>query len=229
MIELPRACFVAGEIARARRVLLLRHQRPHADRAGLLARRHRGARSCRTTSTTGIVERSPFETIDEPGVGELVRDRGRARARGAARARGRHLRRARRRPALDPLLPRGRARLRQLLAVPRADRARGGRAGRGRAALRPAQRSSTLSSSSTYWPRWRGPRKRSRTRVWAAAPMRSASCGIGEQAVDAVGEGARGRSARRGSPVLPVLDLVLDAADVATRRPGGPSTSPRRR
>ena len=34
------------------------------------------AASSRATSTSGILERSPFETIDEPGVGELVRHRG---------------------------------------------------------------------------------------------------------------------------------------------------------
>ena len=41
----------------------------------------------------------------------------------------RHLRRARRRPGVDPLLRQGRARLRELLAVPRAGRAAGGGAG----------------------------------------------------------------------------------------------------
>ena len=43
MIELPRACLIAGAIAAQRRLLLVRHQRPHPDRARLLARRHRGA------------------------------------------------------------------------------------------------------------------------------------------------------------------------------------------
>ena len=38
MIELPRACFVADRLAARGRVLLLRHQRPHPDRARLLAR-----------------------------------------------------------------------------------------------------------------------------------------------------------------------------------------------
>ena len=42
MIELPRACFVADRLADRGRLLLLRHQRPHADRARLLARRRRG-------------------------------------------------------------------------------------------------------------------------------------------------------------------------------------------
>ena len=41
MIELPRAALRAGRDRRARRLLLVRHQRPHADDARLLARRRR--------------------------------------------------------------------------------------------------------------------------------------------------------------------------------------------
>ena len=81
---------------------------------------------------TKIVDRSPFETIDRPGVGWLVR---------LAAWTGREAK-----PDLklgvcgehggDPdsiaLLPARRARLRELLALPRADRAGGGRAGRHR-------------------------------------------------------------------------------------------------
>ncbi len=42
MIELPRACMIADLIARSRRLLQLRHERPDADGAGFLARRRRG-------------------------------------------------------------------------------------------------------------------------------------------------------------------------------------------
>ena len=42
MIELPRACVRADEIAALRRLLLVRHQRPHADGSRVLARRRRG-------------------------------------------------------------------------------------------------------------------------------------------------------------------------------------------
>ena len=73
MIELPRACFVADRIAAARRLLLVRHQRPHPDRARLLARRRGGPASSTSYIETKIVDRSPFETIDRPGVGWLVR------------------------------------------------------------------------------------------------------------------------------------------------------------
>ena len=42
MIELPRACFVADRIAEPGRLLLVRHERPDADRARVLARRRGG-------------------------------------------------------------------------------------------------------------------------------------------------------------------------------------------
>ena len=41
MIELPRAALRAGDIAKKRRVLLVRHQRPDPDHARRLARRRR--------------------------------------------------------------------------------------------------------------------------------------------------------------------------------------------
>ncbi len=76
-----------------------------------------------------ILERDPFASIDTVGVGQLVRmgvEKGReARARPQAR----HLRRARRRPGVDPLLRERGARLRELLAVPRAGGPAGGGAG----------------------------------------------------------------------------------------------------
>src|SRR5205807_1887628 len=48
--------------------------------------------------------------------------RRRARPQGAQEPQGRHLRRAWRRPVVGRVLPPGRARLRVLLAIPRADR-----------------------------------------------------------------------------------------------------------
>ena len=71
----------------------------------------------------GVLERNPFEVLDIDGVGDLMRiavERGRGDEAGAQ---ARHLRRARRRAALDRVLPRARPRLRQLLAVPRPARA----------------------------------------------------------------------------------------------------------
>ena len=80
MIELPRACFVAGEIAR------------HADFFSFgtndltqtalgFSRDDIEGRVVPHYKDSGIVERSPFGRIDEKGVGELVRmaiERGRA-------------------------------------------------------------------------------------------------------------------------------------------------------
>ena len=85
MIELPRACFIADRIAERGRLLLVRHQRPHADRARLLARRRRGRSSSPAYLERNILDRSPFETIDVAGVGALVRIARLARARGQAR------------------------------------------------------------------------------------------------------------------------------------------------
>ena len=79
----------------------------------------------------GIFGVSPFETIDRVGVGRLIQlaaweGRERRPGPGSGRLRG-----ARRRPRVDPLLPRLRARLRLLLAVPRTRRPTGGRPGDG--------------------------------------------------------------------------------------------------
>ena len=64
----------------------------------------------------GLLKRNPFETIDQTGVGELVRM---AAAAGSCHEEGpeaRRLRRARRRSRVDRALLRRRARLRELLA-----------------------------------------------------------------------------------------------------------------
>ena len=123
MIELPRACFIADRIAQ------------HADffsfgtndltQAGIgFSRDDIEGRIIPRYVEEKIVDGSPFATIDQAG-----RRRARAHRRAArpvvpSRPRARRLRRARRRSRLDPLLPRRGPRLRQLLAVPPADRAR---------------------------------------------------------------------------------------------------------
>ena len=76
-----------------------------------------------------ILEKDPFATFDAEGVGQLVAMAVAEGPRDQARPEGGHLRRARRRPGVDPLLPPGRPRLRQLLAVPRAGGAARGGAG----------------------------------------------------------------------------------------------------
>ena len=68
-----------------------------------------------------ILPENPFQVLDVDGIGQLVRI-GVEKGRHEARPEDRDLRRARRRPASHRLLPRGRPRLRVVLAVPRARR-----------------------------------------------------------------------------------------------------------
>ena len=136
MIELPRACIRADEIAE------------HADffsfgtndltQTALGISRDDGGRFLAHYLETGVLERDPFETIDQDGVGDLMEiavERGR---RDARRHQARDLRRARRRAEVGRVLPPARARLRQLQPVPRPARpprrgpGRAGGAGHGR-------------------------------------------------------------------------------------------------
>ena len=66
MIELPRAALRADEIARARRVLQLRHQRPDPDDARPVARRF-GQVPGRLHASAGIFAGDPFQTLDHDG------------------------------------------------------------------------------------------------------------------------------------------------------------------
>ena len=127
MIELPRACLRAGEIAETAEFfsfgtndLTQTTFGLSRDDSGVVpgevpAARHPRARSVRLARYRGRRRAD--------------RDRLRARPQGAAQAQGRHLRRAWRRSGLGVLLPQGRPRLRLVLALPRADRAAGGGAG----------------------------------------------------------------------------------------------------
>ena len=121
MIELPRACLMAGDIAKTAEFFSFgtndltqtTYGISRDDAAGFLG----------TYIAKGILEIDPFISVDRDGVGELVKI-------GVARGRktrpehqGRHLRRAWRRSRLRRVLPRDRPRLRLVLALPRADRA----------------------------------------------------------------------------------------------------------
>ena len=114
MIELPRACFAADEIARHAEFFSFGTNDLTQTALGF-SRDDVEGRILPLYRELGILDRSPFGTIDEEGVGELV---GTAIARGRAarpELEAGHLRRARRRPGVDPLLPRRRPGLRQLL------------------------------------------------------------------------------------------------------------------
>ncbi len=118
MIEVPRGALTADEIAGDAAVLLVWHQRPHADGLRLLARRRRQ-----------VPARVPGE--EAPREGSVCDFRcGRHRtagghgggegAQGEAGSEARHLRRAWRRPRIGSLLSPGGPGLRELLAVSRA-------------------------------------------------------------------------------------------------------------
>ncbi len=135
MIELPRACFVANRIAK------------HADFFSFgtndltqtalgFSRDDVESAFVPTYIERKIIDRSPFETIDTPGVGWLVRlaawvgrEAHPGLKLGICGEHGGD-------PDLDRVLPPGLARLRLLLPVPHPDRPDRGRAGRNRASSR---------------------------------------------------------------------------------------------
>ncbi len=89
-----------GSDRRARRLLLVRHQRPHPDRARLLARRRRGQLPHPLHRAQGA--RPQPVRDDRQARRRLARAAGRLGGpRGQPGAQARHLRRARRRPRLD--------------------------------------------------------------------------------------------------------------------------------
>ncbi len=129
MIELPRACFIADRIAREADFFSFGTNDLTQTCARALARR-RGGRVPHPLPRAA--DPRPLAVRDDrrPRRGLAGPARRLGRAGGQAVAQARHLRRARRRPGLDRLLPHGRAGLRLLLAVPRPDRAARRRAGR---------------------------------------------------------------------------------------------------
>ena len=133
MIELPRAALKAGEIAETAEFFSFGTNDLTQTTFGIS--RDDAASFLGIYTSKGILPADPFVSIDREGVGELVRIATKARPQGAAKTQARHLRRARRRSRFGFILPRGRTRLRVLLAVPLADRAisrRPGRAGQAR-------------------------------------------------------------------------------------------------
>ncbi|CAK7284735.1 hypothetical protein SGPA1_30608 [Streptomyces misionensis JCM 4497] len=102
-------------------VLLLRHQRPHADRLGLQPRRRRGL-LLHGLPGEGHLRRLPLRDHRQGRRGLPGEGRRGGRPAHPARPQARRLRRARRRPGVGPLLPRGRPRLRLLLPLPHPGR-----------------------------------------------------------------------------------------------------------
>ena len=130
MIELPAACLAAEQIAANADFFSFGTNDLTPDGTAASPATMPSGASCPGYIERGIVERSPFETIDVLGVGDLVRIAAeRARKAKPDLSLG-CVRRTRRRPRQHRVLSRGRPRLRQLLTVPGPDRAgRGGPGG----------------------------------------------------------------------------------------------------
>ena len=122
MIELPRAALRAGEIAEVADFFSFGTNDLTQTTLGM-SRDDAEGKFLTFYLEDGVIDRNPFETLDQDGVGDLMQHRRRARAQREAGDQARHLRRARRRAEVGGVLPPARARLRQLLAVPRAARA----------------------------------------------------------------------------------------------------------
>ncbi len=112
-----------------RRLLLVRHERPDPDDVGFLPGRRRVGVLLRLPGQ-GHLRRLAVRVHRPPGRGGAGADRGREGAGRAAGPQARRLRRARWRPGLGALLPRGRPGLRVVLAVPGAGGPAGGRSRR---------------------------------------------------------------------------------------------------
>ena len=162
MIEIPRGALTADEIAQSAEFFSFGTN--DLTQTGLGMSRDDSGSFLPHYQELEIVKKNPFATIDATGVGQLVEiavDQG---ARDASQPQARHLRRARRRPVVDPVLREGRARLRELLAVPRAGRpagrSAGGARGQGRGLITIFKHENGSTRSSIGWTRPGSSRKR---------------------------------------------------------------------
>ncbi len=121
MIELPRAALHAGEIAGEAEFFSFGTNDLTQTTFGIS--RDDAGSFLDEYVAKGILPRDPFVTLDQEGVGELVQIAAERGRKTRPESEARHLRRAWRRSGIDRVLRRGRARLRLLLALPRADRA----------------------------------------------------------------------------------------------------------
>ncbi len=130
MLELPRACFLADVIGEEADFFSFGTNDLTQTALGFSRDDAEGKFLDRYLEQK-IIDRSPFETLDTPGRRAAGADGGVAGPLAQQGAGPGHLRRARGRPRVDRLLPPLGPGLRELLAVPGADRPCGGRAGRG--------------------------------------------------------------------------------------------------
>ncbi len=128
MIELPRAALRAGDIAKHAQFFSFGTNDLTQTTLGIS--RDDSASFIEAYKQKGHRRARPVRDARPRRCRRADYPRRAARPQGAAGYQARHLRRARRRPGLDPFLPENRAGLRLLLALPRADRKAGGGAGR---------------------------------------------------------------------------------------------------
>ena len=126
MIELPRAALTAHRIAEAADFFSFGTNDLTQTTWGF-SRDDVEAEFFAAYLDKGVFTVSPFETLDARRRRAAGADRRRGGPQDPARPQARRLRRARRRPRIDPLLPRRRPGLRVLLPVPRPRRPPGGR------------------------------------------------------------------------------------------------------
>ena len=104
MIELPRACFLADRIAGEAEFFSFGTNDLTQTALGFSRDDVEGKFLARYIDRK-ILDRSPFETLDEPGVGELVRMGAWLGRTQTPEPQARRVRRARGRPGLRALLP----------------------------------------------------------------------------------------------------------------------------
>ena len=120
MIELPRAALTADEIATVAEFFSYGTNDLTQTTFGLS--RDDAGKFLPEYVRREILPADPFETLDQVGVGKLVKMGVELGRSDPAEAEDRHLRRARRRAVVGGVLPPDGPRLRQLLAVPDPDR-----------------------------------------------------------------------------------------------------------
>ena len=124
MIELPRAALTADELAREAQFFSFGTNDLTQTTWGLTPRRRR-ALPARTTSSTASSRTIPFQVLDQAGVGKLIQMACELGRETRQRPQARHLRRARWGAGCGGLLRPAGNELRELLALPGADRAAG--------------------------------------------------------------------------------------------------------
>ncbi len=150
MIELPRACLVADQIAEDAEFFSFGTNDLTQTTFGIS--RDDAGKFLPFYLEQEIWPVDPFVTIDQEGIGQLV-EMGIGKGRATREAQGRHLRRARRRSGVGQVLPPGGHGLRELLAVPRADRASRRGAGRHRGSRRARAREVSAGGATRPWVR----------------------------------------------------------------------------